>query len=854
MNLLERDDALAALAEAHASAARGEGRVVVVSGEPGIGKSALVDAFRATLPLETQVLLGTCDDLTIPRPLGPFSDLIGHVSAALEDAVVAGAPPERFHPLLIAELDHRSHATVLVVEDVHWADDATLDAVRFLARRVAALHAMVVLTLRAGEAPDVHSLHAALGDVPAVNAVYLELAPLSEPAVAALAGDAAADVFTMTRGNPFYVIELLAARDEEAVPPSVAHAVVGRAARLGPDARRLVELVAVVPRRVRASLLDHAFAEWPYAAAEAERRQLLDVRPQYVAFRHELARAAILGSIPAATRRRLHADILAALLATGGDPSDVVHHAEAAGADAIVGDHVLLAARRAAAVESNREAYAHYHRALDFIDRYPPREQALLLEELTSAAHLVGRFDDAIAAVGRAIVIWRDIGDEFAVGRCTRMLSRLRWFVGDGTLARADATRAIAILAPFGDSAELATAYGMTARLAALAGDVEAARAWAERALATAASVGDTCSTVHAQVTLATVDVAMSPDAAPLVEAHNAALAAGLKQEAAVALGNLVHSLTDWGLPRIATPYLELALAEAKENEIHHHGSYANAMQAWLRLRAGNWDAAERTATAEVGKGISVSELVGQTVLAELAVRRGDGDAGRRLTALAERAERTREPHRLVPVLDLMVERSLTSEDAAAPVERLRTLVADPPVQAQLALRLAAAAAVAGLAVATEPAHGTPHDAVARKDWRAAADAFGAEGWSYDRALMLTLLDDADALTEALAIARTLGATPLAHRATRRLRELGHRVPRGPYRDARGNRAALTGRQLEVLALVVAGRTNAQIADELVVSPRTVEHHVAAVLAKLGATSRRDVAARAAALGLASSR
>src|SRR5436853_515932 len=83
-------------------------------------------------------------------------------------------------------------------------------------------------------------------------------------------------------------------------------------------------------------------------------------------------------------------------------PSDVVHHAEAAGADAIVGDHVLLAARRAAAVESNREAYAHYHRALDFIDRYPPRGQALLLEELTSAAHLVGRFDDAIAAVGRA--------------------------------------------------------------------------------------------------------------------------------------------------------------------------------------------------------------------------------------------------------------------------------------------------------------------------------------------------------------------------------------------------------------------------------------------------------------------
>src|SRR5437763_15716432 len=132
MNLLERDEALAALAEAHASAGRGGGRVVVVSGEAGIGKSALVDAFRAALPVETRVLLGTCDDLAIPRPLAPFSDLIGHVSAALEDAVLAGAPPQRLHPPLIAELDHRSHPTGLVVKDVHWADDAPLDAVRFL--------------------------------------------------------------------------------------------------------------------------------------------------------------------------------------------------------------------------------------------------------------------------------------------------------------------------------------------------------------------------------------------------------------------------------------------------------------------------------------------------------------------------------------------------------------------------------------------------------------------------------------------------------------------------------------------------------------------------------------------------
>jgi DNA-binding NarL/FixJ family response regulator len=115
---------------------------------------------------------------------------------------------------------------------------------------------------------------------------------------------------------------------------------------------------------------------------------------------------------------------------------------------------------------------------------------------------------------------------------------------------------------------------------------------------------------------------------------------------------------------------------------------------------------------------------------------------------------------------------------------------------------------------------------------------------------MLTLAADRDAVAEALEIARTLGAAPLARRAARCLRQLGLRVPRGPYGAARENRARLTARQLEVLRLVVDGRTNAEIADQLVVSLRTAEHHVAAILAKLGASSRRDAARRAGELDL----
>ncbi|MGZ4333342.1 MAG: ATP-binding protein [Gaiellaceae bacterium] len=852
MQLLERDDALTALAEAHASAARGAGRVVLVSGEPGIGKTMLVASFLADLGGETKALLGTCDDLSIARPLGPFSDLVGSVSGALEEAILNGARPQELHPLLVAELEPRSRPTVLVLEDVHWADDATLDAITFLARRIGSLHAVLILTLRTGEAPLEHPLHAALGDVAASNAVFVELSPLSEQAVAALAGADAGRVFAATRGNPFYVTELVSTLGTPEVPPSVAHAVVGRASRLDADARRLVELVAVVPRRIPTSLLDRAFPDWPYAAAEAERRHLLEVRPRWVSFRHELARTAIHESIPAATRRRLHIEILEALLATNGDSADIVHHAEAAGAEDVVAEHALIAARRAAALHSNREAYAHYHRAVDFLDRLSRHDQACVLEELVDAAFLAGRLADAIAANTEAIGIWQELGDRPSIGRCTRVLSRLHWFVGDGALARAEAVEATAMLEPFGDSSELACAYSGAAQLAMLAADGEGARSWGGRAIELAERLDDETARVHALVTLATVDVQLDPtDVGPLLEAHRLAHASGSPQEAVRALANLGFSLLAWGLPSRARPYTDRAIAEADEHEIHHIGSYAKTTRALSLLRAGDWAEAERIAKAEVRKGASVSELLARTVLAELAVRRGDPDAAERVADVYARAERTGDVPRIVPVLDLLTEQALIA-GTEAPGDRLRALLDWASVQGRMSLCLDAIAVLAGLEVDADGPPSSPYTFVARREWLRAAAAFGEEGWNYHRALMLSLADDEQALVESLEIARGLGAEPLVRRAARRLRELGLRVPRGPYAAARANPGGLTARQLEVLALVAAGRTNADIADELVVSLRTAEHHVGAVLAKLGAASRRDAALRAGELGILS--
>jgi predicted ATPase/DNA-binding CsgD family transcriptional regulator len=857
VELLERHAALAALAEAYAAAARGEGRTVCISGEPGIGKTSLVRRFLDDLGGGARVLFGTCDDLSIPRPLGPFRDLAGSVSAGLEDALATDAAPHDIQDLLIAELERPPRPTVLVLEDVHWADDATLDSITVLGRRIGTLPALLVATYRSGEAPPGHPLHAAFGGIRRDDVVLLELLPLSRDAVAALAGDDADELYAATGGNPFYLTELLAARDAAELPPSVANAVLARMSRLDAVARRLVELVSVVPNRIGTALLDEVMPGWSAAAEEPERRQLLEMDDEYLRFRHELARNAVLSNIPSVARRRLHAEVLDSLRASDADPADIVHHAEAAGAEDVVSEYALVAARRAAAFESNREAYSHYRRASDFAATMSALERADLLEELASAAYLVGRLEDAFSAVEGAIAIHRDLGDQAALGRCTRVLSRLHWFVGDGAPARAKALEAIAILEPLGESIELARACSGVAQLAMLAEDAEQALRWGQRALDLATRLGDESTRAHALVNIACTKVQLDPDeTAALLEAHALADAAGEREDATRALGNLGYVLMSWAQPDAALRYAREALSYAERYEVHTYVSYITTALAWLRMRRGDWDEAERITRGEVERGITVVQLLAKTVLAELAVRRGDADARERVADLAAHADRTGEPQRMMPVVELTTELALTGggpitgERFGQLAEQMR---AHGGLRGRFAVRLAGWAAVAGIDIEPERPASGPYAAMLRRDWPAAADAFGELGWVYDRALMLSLLDHESALAEALEIARGLGAAPLTKRVTARMRTLGLRVPHGPRKTTRANPAGLTARQLEVLALVTEGLTNAEIAERLVVSQRTAEHHVAAVLTKLGAATRREAVRRASELRLVES-
>ena len=252
--LLERKTALDALAEIAAQARSGEGRLLLLEGEAGVGKSALLEQFTHDLP-DSRLLSGACDGMFTPRPLGPLFDIAQQVHGRLQSLCRADASREQLFDALLTELCEPGPLPVVVIEDVHWADEATLDLLGFLARRIREIAVLLIVSYRNDELADTHPLRIALGHLAVQRcARQPSLAPLSAQAVRMLSAGAGrpGGVVQVTGGNPFYVREVLEAGLGE-VPGSARDVVLARAARLGPKARETLEAAALIGARRRAA-------------------------------------------------------------------------------------------------------------------------------------------------------------------------------------------------------------------------------------------------------------------------------------------------------------------------------------------------------------------------------------------------------------------------------------------------------------------------------------------------------------------------------------------------------------------------------------------------------------------------
>jgi DNA-binding CsgD family transcriptional regulator len=855
MRLIERESQLTALHQYADEASRGQGRLVLISGEAGVGKSVLLEEFAERLG-EARWLWAGCDGLFTPAALGPLVDLANQVNGELLQLCRAEARRDQLYGALLRQLRDLQIFTVIAIEDVHWADEATLDLLSYLGRRIQHLHVLLLVTYRDDGLLANNPLRLTLGALASQRATRrLSLPTLSAGGVATLAqgtGIDAAEIHRLTAGNPFFVTEVLQA-GSDALPTSIRDAVLARTRTLSTAAREALDVAVLIGSRMQSRLLVSLMDD-PLVVDELISHGLLIKDGDDLRFRHEIARVAIEAAVPPYRKAAIHTKIIDALLSAGcNDDARLAFHAEGAGNAELVVRYAPRAGRRAAALGARREAAAQYERALRFVPETDIRTRAELLDSLAQQMDFVDRWEDAVETCSAAVALWHELGDSrreadsrLSLGWSLRRLCR-----GADFEQASDAL--LKLTEPLGPSPQLARAYNALAYRHLTRGRYEDSLAVGRlvREMSEQLSLGDVISdslSIEARVVRA-----MGNDWTLLMRAAlQTALSGGHEYQVGLVLANMYPMYCADLRHEEAEQTYHQALAFCDVHDIGTFGACLLADRAGIFEKLGRWDECVAiTHTMLEEQSVSPANRIPPLCYqAKVMARRGHDGYWRYLDEAMHLALGLDDPEWLIIVGLARVEAYWLEgrvDAARAELDRVREASAALGVP----FRRWVALWTRRLTGTAEPIDLEPFASQLAGDAAHAAELWDRLGYHYEAALALLDAEDESLLRVSLTRLSDLGAEAAARLLRQRMRDLGIRsIPTGPRTASRKHPRGLTTREQEILELLSQGRSNEEISASLFISVRTVEHHVSAILGKLGATTRKGAAEEALKLGL----